>query len=62
MPGVFVPTFLPGTQQPTPETLAHARRVAEEFVAQMKDLPWTPQVGDVLAVAFTVLHFTEPNK
>lgn len=58
VPGVFVPSFVPDEQVwlVTDETRTHAQTVARKFVEQLSQLPHTPEVGDLLALVFTVLH------
>ena len=62
-PGVFTPTF--ESKDPwvmTPETIEHARQCAQRLVDRMGHLPHTPEAGDLLAMALTVLHYTEGTK
>ena len=63
VPGVFTPTF--ESSDPwivTPETIEHARQCAQRLVDRMAHLPHSPEAGDALALALTVLHFTSPHR
>lgn len=56
--GVFAPQFV--SQDPivmTPETVQHAVSCAKRVVAIMGKLPNTPEAGDLVTMAFAILHY-----
>lgn len=45
-----------------PETIAHARTVAQALYGRFKNLPVNKEAGDLISLALTVLHYTkEPS-
>lgn len=66
---VHVPLDIPGIHSPkfvsmdpivlTPETLEHAKKCAQRLVDSMGNLPMTSQAGDLLSMAFAILHFSK---
>lgn len=44
------------------DTIKHAKECAEKLIGNMQNLPWTKEAGDLLAMAYTVLHYTKELK
>lgn len=40
-----------------PESLDHAAACAERVIARMRTLPHTTEAGDLLAMAYAILHY-----
>lgn len=61
-PGVHLPQIV--SHEPlvvSSETIEHAQKVAQRLIATMGNLPPTPEAGDLLAMAYTVLHFKKES-
>jgi hypothetical protein len=59
-PGVHCPQIL--SHDPlvvAPETIEHARSCAKTLIERMANLPHTAEAGDLLAMAYTILHLTK---
>jgi hypothetical protein len=44
------------------ETINHARECARSLIERMNNFPHTKEAGDLLSMAFTVMHFTGAAK
>lgn len=60
--GVFEPQLLSTDSiRVSPETAAHALACAKKLVARLEALPHTAEAGDLLAMAYTIISFMEPE-
>lgn len=60
-PDIFRVKFegLPEQHKVTEDTIAHARGVALQLISRMGHFPHTTEAGDLLALCFSLLHFTD---
>ena len=59
-PGMYSPKLLNASPlEVAPETLRYAKGVAQRVVDRQVNLPHSAEAGDLLALAYAVLHFTK---
>jgi hypothetical protein len=59
-PGMYSPKLLSASPlEVAPETLDYARTCAQRVIDRQVNLPHTAEAGDLLAMAYAVLHFTK---